>query len=91
MHNTTTGFGINKTNNTQKNLISYVMNNTSCNFRPSTNSHDRKFINNNLAEDFKNYLSKYQIIRELGKGTYGVVHLARNKRDEKEKLQENKS
>lgn len=35
------------------------MNNTSCNFRPSTNSHDRKFINNNLAEDFKNYLSKY--------------------------------
>jgi serine/threonine protein kinase len=31
------------------------------------------------AEKYDNYLNKYEIIKELGKGMYGVVHLARKK------------
>lgn len=55
------------------------MHSTSYNFRPSTNSITRKCNNMNEAEKYDNYLNKYEIVRELGKGTYGVVHLARKK------------
>ena len=47
------------------------MNNTSDNFRPPTSF--RRFGD----EDHNNYLSRYEIIKELGKGTYGIVHLAK--------------
>ncbi len=60
--------------------LGHKMNQTAQNFRPpTTSSHMRQC--NNEAEDHQNYLNKYEIIRELGKGTYGVVHLAKKKKN----------
>lgn len=67
-----------KPSNNHVQPIGHKMNQTAQNFRPpTTSSHFRQC--NNEAEDHQNYLNKYEIIRELGKGTYGVVHLAKKK------------
>lgn len=66
--------------NTHAQPLGHKMNQTAQNFRPpTTSSHFRQC--NNEAEDHQNYLNKYEIIRELGKGTYGVVHLAKKKKN----------
>ena len=48
-----------------------MMNTATSGFRPPTG------FRRCSDEDHKNYLSRYEVIKELGKGTYGVVLLAK--------------
>ena len=57
-----------------------AMMNTTTSFRPPTTA-----VRRCNDEEHGNYLSRYEIIKELGKGTYGLVHLAK-KKDEKSSI-----
>lgn len=58
-------------------------NKTSDNFRSSSNSNNFNMTASNFRrncdENHNNYLDQYEIIKELGRGTYGLVHLAKQK------------